>query len=456
MSASTLVPVRPVFQHRYTVIKQLGRGGFGVVEEVVSREGTHFARKTFAPKVALSKKDEDALRKRFIREVQTQQALGGNEIIPVVDHNLAISEPWFVMPLADRTYAQQIDEDRLTGRVEIDPIADILNALSYLHELGYVHRDLNPNNILFHDGRWKLSDFGAVLPPSGQTVTLTDATIIFTEKYCSPEQRQDFHRAQPSSDVYAFGCILHDIFGSYARTPYARHSAEGPIGIVIEKCTEHSPARRPGLRILRDLVLDTLVEQGGQCTVQDAQSQEWLAKLDAIEQWHDSEFDAFARYFSSLNFSERAVGHEEDWVFSLSTPFLTRLPTKAFERIVSRADGVAEAIIEKYCEWVSSTRFLFHFSDTVSSRLETIFSHGTPAVKALAFIALVNLAHSHNRWYIMRCVVALCRRDKLSREMAQRLVIELRTAEKVNLFKSCVRTIDSDVDTLAPELAKLC
>lgn len=62
------------------------------------------------------------------------------------------------MPLADKTYETQISDDRRTGSVDIDAIADVLNGLQYLHEHGYVHRDLNPKNILRHGDRWKLSD----------------------------------------------------------------------------------------------------------------------------------------------------------------------------------------------------------------------------------------------------------------------------------------------------------
>ncbi len=101
------------------------------------------------------------------------------------------------MPLADKTYETQISDDRRTGSVDIDAIADVLNGLQYLHEHGYVHRDLNPKNILRHGDRWKLSDLGAVLPPSGRTVTLTEGTVIYTEQYCSPEQRADFHKRKP-------------------------------------------------------------------------------------------------------------------------------------------------------------------------------------------------------------------------------------------------------------------
>ena len=195
-------------------IGRIGEGGFGVVDKVKDSDGHIFARKTFQPASYIPEAAHDRLRKRFRREVAIQAKLGGREIMPVLRRDLDGAHPWFVMPLAGKTYEEQIVQDRRSGSADIDAIADILNGLGLLHDLGYVHRDLNPKNVLYHDGHWKLSDLGAVLPPTGQTVTLTEGTIIYTEQYCAPEQRHDFHNAQSSADIFSFGCMLHDIFWS--------------------------------------------------------------------------------------------------------------------------------------------------------------------------------------------------------------------------------------------------
>lgn len=440
----------------YTPNRVIGRGGFGIVEEVQNARGELFARKTFSPASHIPVNIHDKLRKRFKREVTIQSELGGKEIMPVIDSNLDCDTPWFIMPLAEATYENQIATDKSTGSVDIDAVADILNGLQHLHDLGYVHRDLNPKNILKHNGNWKLSDLGAVLPPTGQTVTLTEGTTIYTELYCSPEQRIDFHRAQAAADVYSFGCILHDIFGTPPRTPYAKHTATGPIGVIVEKCTEQNPVRRPSISVLRSMLLDALVEIGGHCKIDDKQSEEWLLKIENIQSWTDDEFGDFARFFASLDLLERSKEHGDSWVYSLSTPFLTRIPADAFGKIAERQDGLAAAIIEKYCEWVGSTAFLFHFSDSICSRLTAIFDKGTPADKAIAFAALVRLGETHNRWYVMRCMLRRCGSDELSKDMARRLAIEIKTEEIEEQFKRCVREVSWNVDSLAPDIAKLC
>ena len=441
----------------YTMIRELGRGGFGVVQEVQNVSGESFARKTFSPAAYIPTNAHDKLRKRFKREVAVQAELGGHEVMPVIDMDLKCTNPWFVMPLAAKVYETQIAEDRSSGSVDIDAIADVLNALQFLHSLGYVHRDLNPKNILLHDGHWKLSDLGAVLPPTGRTVTLTEGTIIYTEQYCSPEQRNDFHRAQSSADIYSFGCILHDIFGNPPRTPYCQQTVKDyhQVGLIVEKCTEINPIRRPSISALRDFLLETLMEVGGHCKVTDQPSHEWLNKLKDIDNWTNTDHDDFARFFAQINLCERSPGHPGGWVDSASTPFLTLVPVKAFMKIVERQDGVAAAIVEKYCEWVRSTDFLFHFSDFICSRLTAIFDHGTPANKAVAFVALIELAESHNRWYVMREMLDRCGSDT-PKEIARRLAIEIRTEEVDSQFRRCVKEVSFSPSLLAVDLAKFC
>ncbi len=109
----------------YKTVNEIGRGGFGVVEEVEDTSGQPFARKTFKPAEYIPDIAHNRLRKRFKREVRIQAELGGREIMPVLASDLNAEKPWFVMPLAEKTYEQQITEDRSLGSVDIDAIADI-------------------------------------------------------------------------------------------------------------------------------------------------------------------------------------------------------------------------------------------------------------------------------------------------------------------------------------------
>ena len=167
------------------VLREINRGGFGRVEAVELDDGTVVARKVFdpAPEVALAT-DPDKLVDRFKREVRVQSALPAQFFMPILDYDLDDPSPWYTMPMADRNYKTQIEQDRAGGTVNQEALAQILESLAELHSLGFTHRDLKPENILLHNGRWKLSDFGLVLPPAGNTTTLTSTGSTWGTQLC--------------------------------------------------------------------------------------------------------------------------------------------------------------------------------------------------------------------------------------------------------------------------------
>jgi hypothetical protein len=132
------------------------------------------------------------------------------------------------------------------------------------------------------------------------------------------------------------------------------------------------------------------------------------------------------------------------------------LPAEALSRIASRQDGVASAVIEKYCEWVRNTAFLFHFADSVCARLQAVFDAGTKTDQARALIALIKLGVSHNRWYVMRVMLRCCDIEKISSEVGRRLAIEIRTEEFEHELRNCIIQTGWDIKRLAPDIAKLC
>jgi serine/threonine protein kinase len=119
------------------ILNVISRGGFGRVERVELGEKTIAARKVFDPLPdILAAADISKLKKRFQREVRVQSSLSSDYFMEVLDSDLETETPWFIMPLADRTFWQEIQDARSNGTIPLSALLDILNALEELHSIG--------------------------------------------------------------------------------------------------------------------------------------------------------------------------------------------------------------------------------------------------------------------------------------------------------------------------------
>lgn len=145
------------------------------------------------------------------REMDIGQVLAGRKldhVVPVLDYGQdANGERYYlVMPICDLSLQDKINDDGLLPWEEAKTIA--IDIMSGLQEVGdIVHRDLKPGNVLFHEGRWKLADFGIAkfVQDSTSIETLRRA---LSPSYAAPEQWEG-ERPTKATDVYALGCILH-------------------------------------------------------------------------------------------------------------------------------------------------------------------------------------------------------------------------------------------------------
>lgn len=293
----------------YKIIREIGRGGFGVVEEVRDEKGRSFACKTLEYPNGASKKEMKA---RFEREVKYQSTIDHPNVISILDSNLDDDPPWFIMPLAEGSLLSDLRADRTLGGAPRKPIFDMLAGLEEIHRVGYKHRDLSPGNVLkFSDENgetfYAVSDFGLMSPQAGQTTTLTDTNAAGgTIPYRAPECAVDFKRATARADIYSVGAILHDIFGTaVARVPHAELHANGPIGEIIAKCTKTNPRRRyKSVQELREalyevLRAETLVFESDE----DEFYSQMLADNDELE---DEQWDHLFSYLDRLAANEKS------------------------------------------------------------------------------------------------------------------------------------------------------
>ena len=218
---------------RYRIERKLGEGGMASVylaEDLKHKRKV--ALKILRPELAAVIGAE-----RFLAEIQTTANLQHPHILPLFDSGEADGYLYYVMPYIDgETLRERLDREKQLGVEESVRIArDVADALDYAHRAGVIHRDIKPGNILLHDGRPVVADFGIALAVSaagGGRMTETGLSLG-TPHYMSPEQASADRDLSARSDVYSLGCVLYEMIGG--QPPHTGPSAQSILVHILTK-----------------------------------------------------------------------------------------------------------------------------------------------------------------------------------------------------------------------------
>ncbi|MEQ1565901.1 MAG: protein kinase [Myxococcota bacterium] len=196
----------------YRLEALVGTGGLASVYRAVDDAGKVVAVKVLNPARVLSEEV-----KRFTREYRALARMDHPNIVHVYEAGVHGGYPWIAMeyvdgPDLDTEIARwkATDPGDRWERVE-QVLRGLCHGLTYVHELGLIHRDLKPGNVLLtRDGQPKISDFGVV--KGGENTQSTNLTmagrLVGTVAFMAPELITD-EGVDKRTDLYALGAVLY-------------------------------------------------------------------------------------------------------------------------------------------------------------------------------------------------------------------------------------------------------
>lgn len=197
----------------YELIRELGRGGFGVVYEArQTKTGNRVALKTLPTGTDGQQVNADRLY-RFRREFRSLSEINHPNLVGMQTLEVDGSQWFFTMDLIEGvdflSYVRprdQLNEARLRSC-----LPQLSKGVMELHRRGIIHRDLKPSNVMVtHDGRVAILDFGlaAELQKATDMAQTRSGMFAGTPRYAAPEQM--FGERTQASDWYAFGTMLYE------------------------------------------------------------------------------------------------------------------------------------------------------------------------------------------------------------------------------------------------------
>ncbi|WP_149551805.1 serine/threonine-protein kinase [Streptomyces marokkonensis] len=241
----------------YRLLGRLGSGGMGRVYLGRSAGGRTVAVKIVHPHFAL----DEEFRARFRREVDAARRVGGAWTASVLDADPEARVPWVATAYAagPSLAAAVTDAGPLPEHTVRTLGAGLAEALTAVHELGLVHRDVKPSNVLLTLDGPLLIDFGIARAVDGTASLTSTGVSIGSPGYMSPEQILG-KGVTGAADVFSLGAVL--AYAATGRPPFPGDSSaallykvvheppelgavDGELRELAEACLDKDPSARP-------------------------------------------------------------------------------------------------------------------------------------------------------------------------------------------------------------------
>lgn len=256
----------------YRLLRPLGHGGMATVhlaiQQSVDRE---VALKIMSPTL-LADPDFGA---RFLREARIAARLHHRHVVGIHDVGRAGDHHYIAMEYLAAGPVLNGDGQPRGVAFALRVVREIADALAYVHDNGYVHRDVKSDNILLRrDGSAAITDFGIARANDGSARTTRAGTVIGTPHYMSPEQARG-QAIDGRADLYSLGIVLHELL-----TGSVPYQAEDSVAVGIRHVSDPLPRLPPGLQSIQPL-LDRLLAKEPAARFQNGR--EVCAAINALQ-----------------------------------------------------------------------------------------------------------------------------------------------------------------------------
>jgi len=247
----------------YTITRELGRGGMGVV--YLGRD-TRLDRDVAIKALPEHLAQDPERLARFEREAKTLASLNHPNVAGIHGVEEHEGARYLVLEYVEgETLADRLDRGPLPVEDAIEIAVQIAAGVEAAHEAGVIHRDLKPGNVIVTpEGKAKVLDFGlarseetsssssgalsespTLTSPAIQHSPTMPGVILGTAAYMSPEQARG-RRVDKLTDIWSFGVVLYEML--VGSSPFVGETVTDSIGAVLHKELDFAslPAETPG------------------------------------------------------------------------------------------------------------------------------------------------------------------------------------------------------------------
>jgi tRNA A-37 threonylcarbamoyl transferase component Bud32 len=246
---------------RYRLEREIGAGGMATV--YLAEDLKHHR------KVAIKVLREDLAASlgsaRFLREIEIAAQLQHPNILPLLDSGAADGFLYYVMPFVPGQSLRErlAREGELPVHEAVRLLVEVTDALAHAHQMGVVHRDVKPDNVMMSGRHALVTDFGvakAISEATGRHTITTLGVAIGTPTYMSPEQASADPNVDHRSDIYSLGVVAYEMLTG--RPPFVAATPQQVLAAHVTEIPEPVARRRSAISPpLEQLVMRCLAKR---------------------------------------------------------------------------------------------------------------------------------------------------------------------------------------------------